>query len=98
MNIERRVGTFVLRLRLEHESHGPRRERRAYKRVERHVLSQYGATRLASGDHELKIAYLNEDDLEERIDDLLFEIAGEAQLYQCFSQTEVWLEGTDRRW
>jgi hypothetical protein len=71
---------------------------RAFKNIERYVLSQYGATRLPSGEHQLKISYRTDQDLDDLMDDLLFEIAGEAQLSDCFSETEARLEGTDRHW
>ena len=71
---------------------------RAFKNIERYVLSQYGATRLPSGEHQLKVSYRTDQDLDDLMDDLLFEIAGEAQLSGCFSETEARLEGTDRHW
>jgi hypothetical protein len=71
---------------------------RAFKNIERYVLSQYGATRLPSGEHQLKVSYRTDQDLDDLMDDLLFEIAGEAQLSECFSETEARLEGTDRHW
>ncbi len=37
-------------------------------------------------------------DLDELIDDLLFEIAGEAQMSGCYSGTEARMEGSDRQW
>ena len=72
--------------------------RRADEFIERHVLSHYGATRLPSGEHQLKIPYQTDQDLDNLIDDLLFEISGQAQLRDCFSETEARLEGTDRSW
>ena len=71
---------------------------RAFKNIERYVLSQYGATRLPSGEHQLKVSYRTDQDLDNLMDDLLFEITGEAQLSECFSETEARLEGTDRHW
>ena len=71
---------------------------RAFKNIERYVLSQYGATRLPSGEHQLKVSYRTDQDLDDLMDDWLFEIAGEAQLSECFSETEARLEGTDRHW
>jgi len=62
------------------------------------LLSHYGATRLPSGEHQLRISYRTDQDLGNLMDDLLFEISGEAQLRDCFSKTEARLEGTDRRW
>jgi hypothetical protein len=98
VSIDSRIGIIVLRLRIEHNDHRMRGKRRAYKNIERHVLSHYGATRLPSGEHQLKISYRTDQDLDNLMDDLLFEISGEAQLRNCFSETEARLDGTDRRW
>jgi hypothetical protein len=98
MSIDKRIGIIVLRLRIEHKNHRIRGKRRADEFIERHVLSHYGATRLPSGEHQLKIPYQTDQDLDNLIDDLLFEISGQAQLRDCFSQTEARLEGTDRCW
>jgi hypothetical protein len=98
MGVDSRTGTIVLRLRIEHKNHRMRRTVRAFKNIERHVLSLYGATRLPSGEHQLHISYRTDQDLDDLIDDLLFEISGEAQMSGCFSETEARLVGTDRRW
>ena len=98
VSIESRIGIIVLRLRIEHNAHRMRGRMRAFKNIERYVLSQYGATRLPSGEHQLKVSYRTDQDLDNLMDDLLFEITGEAQLSECFSETEARLEGTDRHW
>jgi len=95
---ERRIGTIVLRLRIEPNQQRSRVKKRAYKSIERHVLAHYGATRLPTGEHQLKVAYRTAQDLDDLIDDLLFEISGEAQMRDCYSETEARLEGSDRRW
>ncbi len=94
----RRTGTILLRLRIEHNKHYLRGQRRAYESIQRHVLAHYGATRLLTGEHQLQISYRTEEDLDNLMDDLLFEISGEAQLMNCFSETEAWLEGSERYW
>jgi hypothetical protein len=43
---ERRIGTIVLRLRIEHNQQRGRVKKRAYECIEHHVLAPYGATRL----------------------------------------------------
>ena len=98
MSAESRIGTIVVRLRIEHKQQRVRVTRRVFATIERHVLAPYGATRLPSGEHQLKLSYRTDQDLDDLIDDLLFEISGEAQMRDCFSETEVRLEGTDRRW
>jgi hypothetical protein len=81
-----RIGVIVLRLRIEHAYSRKRTQRRAFKNIERHVLSRYQATLLPSGEHQVHILYRTEHDLDERMDDLLFEIAGEAQMSGCYSE------------
>lgn len=98
VSTESRIGTIVLRLRIEHTQKRMWVKKRAFESIERHVLASYGATRLPSGEHRLKLSYRTDQDLDDLIDDLLFEISGEAQMRDCFSETEVRLEGTDRQW
>ena len=98
MSAESRIGTIVLRLRIEHKQQRMRVTKRVFASIERRVLAAHGATRLPSGEHQLKLTYRTDQDLDDLIDDLLFEISGEAQMRECFSETEVRLEGTDRRW
>ena len=88
----------MLRLRIEHVYSRVRRQRRVLKSIERHVLSRYQATLLPSGEHRLYISYRSEQDLDELMDDLLFEISGEAQMSGCYSETEARMEGSDRQW
>ena len=88
----------MLRLRIEHAYSRIRSQRRAFKNIERHVLSRYQATLLPSGEHRLHLSYRTQQDLDELMDDLLFEIAGEAQMSGCYSETEARMEGTDRQW
>jgi hypothetical protein len=95
---ENRIGTIVLRLRIEHKRKRLRVTRRAFASIERHVLAPYGATRLPTGEHQLILYYRTDQDLDDLMDDLLFEIAGEAQMRDCFSETEARLAGTNRRW
>jgi len=98
VSAERRIGTIVLRLRIQHKQQHARLTRRVFAIIERHVLAPYGAARLPSGEHQLKLSYQTDQDLDDLIDDLLSEISGEAQMRDCFSETEARLEGTDRRW
>jgi hypothetical protein len=95
---ESRIGTIVLWLRIEHIQQRARLRKRAYKSILRHVLTPYGAIRLQSGEHRLILSYRTDKDLDAMIDDLLFAISGEAQMMDCYSETEARLEGTDRRW
>lgn len=93
-----RVGTIFLRLRIEHNRQSVRAKKRAFDIIECRVLAAYGATRLPSGEHRLALSCRTDQDLDNLVDDLLFEISGEAQMRDCFSETAARLEGTDRRW
>jgi hypothetical protein len=98
VSAESRIGTIVLRLRIEHKGRRVRVTRRVLATIERHVLAPYSATRLPSGEHQLQLSYRTDQDLDDLMDDLLFEISGEAQMRDCLSETEARLEGTNRRW
>jgi hypothetical protein len=95
---ENRVGVIMLWLRIEHVQYRARILQRAYKRIERQVLTPHGARRIATGEHRLTLSYQTDNDLDDLIDDLLFEISGMAQMMDCYSETEARLDGTDRRW
>lgn len=95
---ESRTGIILLSLRIEPIDGRMRGKIRACANIGRRVLSRYGATRLPSGEYQLKASCRTGQDLDNLIDDLLFEISCEAQLRGCYSETEAWLEGTDRRW
>jgi hypothetical protein len=84
------MGTIVLRLRIEHKRQRVRVTRRVFATIERYVLAPYGATRLPSGEHQLKLSYQTDQDLDDLMDDLLFEISGEAQMRDCRKQRRAW--------
>jgi hypothetical protein len=95
---ESRIGIILLWLRIEHIRQRARVKKRAYNRIVRHVLTPYGATLFPTGEHRLHLSYRTDKDLDDLVDDLLFEISGEAQMMDCYSETEARLDGTDRRW
>jgi hypothetical protein len=81
---ESRIGTIVLCLRIEHNQQRARVKKRAYESIERHVLAPYGATRRPSGEHQLRLAYRTDKDLEKHrktADD--FELAARHARSQC---------------
>jgi hypothetical protein len=53
---------------------------------------------LHRNEYQMKIPYRTDADLDKIMDDLLREIAGEADDAKCFSESEALLEDTDRRW
>ena len=54
---ESQIGTIVLWLRIEHVEQRVRARNRAYKSIERHVLTPYGARRLPTGEHTVDFSY-----------------------------------------
>jgi hypothetical protein len=63
------------------------------------VLPVYGETRhLQHNEYQIKIPYGNDAELDKIVDDLLYEIRWEADLSNCFSESEASIEGGDRSW
>jgi hypothetical protein len=89
-----RIAVVVLRVRIEHKQRHARAIKRAYGSVLRHVLGAYGAVRLPTGEHQLTLEYQTDQELDNLVDDLLFEISAEAQMWNCYSETEAHLEGS----
>jgi hypothetical protein len=94
-----RIAKILLRLRIENNNRHLRGKKRAIESIERFILPIYGETQhLRANEYQLKISYRTDPDLDELMDDLLREIAWEANLKNCFSESEAHREGTDRRW
>jgi len=89
-----RIAIVVLRVRIEHKQRRARVIKRAYGGILRHVLAAYGAVRLPTGEHQVTLEYQTDQELDNLVDDLLFEISAEAQMWNCYSETEAHLEGT----
>ena len=89
-----RIAIVVMRVRIEHKQHRVRVIKRAYGSILRHVLAAYGAVRLPTGEHQVTLEYQTDQELDNLVDDLLFEISAEAQMWNCYSETEAHLEGT----
>lgn len=93
-----RLATIRLTLRIENNSKFVRGKKRAREDVERYCLAEYDAQRLPSGEYELKIPYSSDDDLDQRMNELLGDIASQADDRHCFSESEACMEGTGRCW
>jgi hypothetical protein len=89
-----RIAIVVLRVRIEHKQRRARVIKRAYGNILRHVLAAYGAVRLPTGEHQVTLEYQTDQELDNLVDDLLFEISAEAQMWNCYSDTQAHLEGT----
>ncbi len=88
-----RIAIVVLRVRIEHKQRRARVIKRAYGSIVRHVLSAYGAMRLPTGEYQVTLEYQTDQELDNLADDLLFEISAEAQMWNCYSETEAHFEG-----
>ncbi|PRD63849.1 recombinase family protein [Malikia granosa] len=93
-----RLATIRLTLRIENNSKFVRGKKRSREDIERYCLAEYDAKRLPSGDYELKVPYGSDDDLDQRMNELLGDIASQADDRHCFSESEACMEGTDRCW
>lgn len=89
-----RIAIVVVRVRIEHEQGRARVIKRAHGSIVRHVLAAYGAVRLPTGEHQVTLEYQTDQELDNLVDDLLFEISAEAQMWNCYSETDAHLEGT----
>ena len=93
------VATILLRLYVENNNRHLRGKKRAIADIVQGVLPIYGETRhLQRNEYQMKISYRTDADLDKIMGDLLRDIALEADLRNCFSESEAVLEGTDRSW
>ena len=93
-----KTATILLWLRVENNSKFVRGKKRAKENIVRYPLKEYAAKLRPSGEYELKIPYRTDEDVDKTMDDLLSEIAREADLRHCFSESDAHLEGSDRSW
>jgi hypothetical protein len=82
--------TILLRLQIENNNRHLRGKKRAIEGIVQHVLPIYGETRhLRHNEYQMKIAYRTDADLDKIMDELLREITWEADLRNCFSESEA---------
>lgn len=93
-----KLATIRLTLRIENNSKFVRGKKRACEDIERYCLAEYDGKLLPSGDYELKVPYSSDDHLDQRMHELLGDIASQADDRHCFSESEARMEGTDRDW
>jgi len=93
-----KVATVRLALRIENNNKFVRGKKRAREEIERHCLAEYHAKRLPSGEYQLTVPYSSHEDLDQRVHELLGDIASQADDRNCFSESEARLEGNDRHW
>jgi DNA invertase Pin-like site-specific DNA recombinase len=97
-NDEIRTAVVLLSLRVENNSKFVRGKKKALESIEHHHLRHYDVKHRPSGDYELKVSYRTDAELDERMGDLLREIDREADLRNCFAETDAHIEGSDRHW
>jgi hypothetical protein len=96
---ERATATVLLSLRVENNSKFVRGKKRVKDGIERYLRHQYAATLKPSGEYRLKIPYRTDEELDKTMADLLQHIAFEADLRNCFSESNAQLKGSqDRTW
>jgi len=93
-----RTSTIILTLRIENNNKFVRGKKRTMENIERFCLEEYSAQRRPSGEYELKVPYRSDEDLDKAMDELLGDIASEADDRNCFSESDARMEGTDRHW
>jgi len=93
-----KTATIRLSLMIENNSKFVRGKKRVRENIESFQLREYGAKRRPSGEYELKVPYRTDEDLDKTMNDLLREIEREADLRNCFVESDARFEGTDRYW
>ncbi len=88
---------ILLSLRVENNSKFVRGKKRVREDIERYLRHTYAATQDQSGEYRLKISYRSDEELDKTVQDLLQHIAFEADLRNCFSESDATLEGSDHR-
>jgi hypothetical protein len=95
---EPKVATILLTLRIENNSKFVRGKKRTLEHIESFHLDNYDAKRQLNGDYELKIPYDSDEDLDNTVNELLNDIACDADDRHCFSESDARMKGIDRHW
>jgi len=93
-----KVATIRLTLRIENNSKFVRGKKRARENIECWCLEEYGAILLPNAEYELKVPYDSDEDLDKQMNELLSNIASDADDRHCFSESTARMEGADRCW
>jgi len=88
---------ILLSLRVENNSKFVRGKKRVREDIARYLRHTYAATQDQSGEYRLKIPYRSDEELDKTVQDLLQHIAFEADLRNCFSESDARMEGSDHR-
>jgi DNA invertase Pin-like site-specific DNA recombinase len=90
--------TILLSLHIENNSKFVRGKKRATEDIERYCLEEFNARRLPDGEYELTVPYSRDEDLDQTMEELLGDIASQADDRNCFSESDARMHGTDRHW
>ncbi len=93
-----KVATILLSLRIENNSKFVRGKKRTIEQVERFYLTPFQAKQRDGGDYVLQVPYDTDETLDETVYELLNDIATTADDHHCFSESEAWMEGSERSW
>jgi DNA invertase Pin-like site-specific DNA recombinase len=95
---EPKIATILLTLRIENNSKFVRGKKRTLEHIESFYLDEYNAKRRPNGEFELNIPYDSDEDLDSIVNELLTDIACDADDRHCFSESDARMEGADRHW
>jgi hypothetical protein len=93
-----KVAKILLCLRIENNSKFVRGKKRTVEDIERYYLEEYNARQRPDGDYELQVPYDTDEELDETLNELLGDIAAQADDRHCFSESDARMVGTDRQW
>ena len=93
-----KIAPILLTLRIENNSKFVRGKKRTIEHIERFYLEQYNAKQRPNGDYTLRIPYDSDTNLDNIVNELLNDIAREAEDRHCFSESEAHMKGTERYW
>jgi DNA invertase Pin-like site-specific DNA recombinase len=94
-----RTATVLLSLRVENNNKFVRGKKRVTEGLDQYLRHRYAGKLRPSGQYQLQVPYRTDGDLDRTMEDLLQHIASEADLRNCFSESEAQLEGSnDRTW
>lgn len=90
-----KIKLITLYLSIENNSEFVRGKGKVRERIERYSLSNYQMKKLPHNDYELTFNYENEEHLQKQIDDLHQEMAMEADLRNCYIETNFYDQVND---
>ncbi|NTY41772.1 plasmid pRiA4b ORF-3 family protein [Burkholderia diffusa] len=93
-----RTAPIQLTLRVENVAPGGRGRSRTLRALERGILADHGAERIAPGVYALKVLHEDDAALDVELDDLFDEIRDEAHLHHCVAELDAQWLGTERTW